>query len=172
MSHILKIKLCDSNLLSLYYNHKSTYFDDAGIDLFIPYTIVVPVRTFAFAIKLGISVELTDYMNNTMSYFMTARSSMNFTPLRCQISIIDAGFRGELSIIVDNVTDTDYEIHQHQRLVQICAADLKPIIVKLVHHLSPGSRNKKGLGSSNNTELKYCHSKFTMMDNSNLRPKL
>uniref|UniRef100_A0A6C0C678 dUTPase-like domain-containing protein n=1 Tax=viral metagenome TaxID=1070528 RepID=A0A6C0C678_9ZZZZ len=166
MSHILKIKLHDQNLLPLYYNHRSAYIDDAGIDLFVPKATIVPAKSIGFVIKLNISAELTDYMNNSMSYFLVSRYSMNFTSLRCKISVMDAGYRGELSMIVDNISDVDYQIQQHQRLVQICAPDLKHIIVKIVSKLSKGSRYKRGLGSYNNQNIKYCHSKFKMMDHS------
>jgi len=132
----------------------------------MPNSVIVPAKSIGFKIKLGISVELTNYNDTAMSYLLLPRSSMNLIPLRSQVSIIDAGYRGELFAIVDNISNFDYKIQQHQKLLQICAADLKPIIVEVVDQLSKGSRGAKGLGSSNKPEITYCNSKFKMMDRS------
>lgn len=142
------IKTDSPYLHSLYRGHGHAYEGDAGIDLFMPTQMIVPAKSLGFRIKLGICAEMRDY-NIPVPYTIHSRSSMSTTPLRTSTFIIDAGYRGELSIIVDNVSDHDYIIRRGERLVQVCAYDLSPIDVRIVRELSPGSRGARGLGSSN-----------------------
>lgn len=148
--HILKVCTDDVNLRNLYQKHSSAYYDDAGIDLFSANNILVPARAISFKIPLDISLELIDGItHNNISYYLIARSSICNTPLRqVSMGVIDAGFRGKLSLIVDNMSDKDYNVCQYVKLVQVCAPDLKPIKIIVVDKLSTGSRGTKGLGSS------------------------
>lgn len=145
------IQVNDKELHDLYKNHKSAYPDDAGIDLYFPDDIIVPKNTLGFMIPLKIRVELLGKNNANKSYFLVARSSIYSTPLRLSshIGIIDAGFRGEMCLIVDNLSNYDYNISKHTKLCQICSPKLKPIRMCVVNKLSNGSRGNKGLGSSN-----------------------
>lgn len=153
------IKSDSSYLRSLYEDHGHAYDGDAGIDLFMPTQTIVPANSLGFRIKLGICAEMKNY-DISVPYTIYPRSSMSLTPLRSSTFIIDAGYRGELSVIVDNVSDHDYIIRRGERLVQVCAYDLSPINVRIVSSLSPAIRGLKGLGSSNDkhvTDVRSVH---------------
>lgn len=147
----LNIQILDKSLEQYYCNHGPAYYDDAGIDLYIPYSIFVPAKAIGFKINLGIRCELIDTQTGkNSSYFIFPRSSLSLTPLRLSYSvgIIDAGFRGGPDFICDNLSDIDYYIERGTRTIQICAPELKPIVINIVKELSIGSRGDKGLGSS------------------------
>jgi dUTP pyrophosphatase len=141
---------------SLYTNHRSAYLDDAGIDLFVPVSVVVPANSIGFKIPLFIQCELVDVkQNKSISYNIYPRSSIIKTPLRLSYSVgvIDAGYRGSLDLIVDNISDRDFVIEKGERLTQICAPSLEPISLEIVNKLSFGSRGCNGLGSSGKNKL-------------------
>ena len=51
------------------------------------------------------------------------------TPLRLSnsVGIIDAGYRGDICAIVDNIKTESFRIDRGTRLFQICAGNLEPI---------------------------------------------
>lgn len=152
--YILKIKLNEPKLKSYYDNHKHAYPDDSGIDLFVAESTVVPPHAIGYKINLGISLEMT-YNNKNIPYFLISRSSMSKTALRLSNSIylIDAGFRGNLNIFVDNLSSEPVYVIFGDRYVQVCVHDLSSMEVLVVDKLSIGTRNEKGVGSSGKSKL-------------------
>jgi len=132
-----------------YYAEHSHYHDgDAGLDLFCLAEQTIPARATSVKIPLGIHVENSP---NTSGYYLYPRSSMGSkTPLRLSnsIGIIDAGYRGELMAIVDNVSDTDFTIKPGQRYFQLCSPTLAPVTFKVVSALSQTTRGVGGFGST------------------------
>ena len=96
----LKIKPFNNSVRSFYENHGHFHDGDAGIDLFIvdEQTIEAGETTL---IHLGIACE---NMENK-PYLLMPRSSIAKTPLRLcnSIGLIDAGYRGEIMAVVDNI---------------------------------------------------------------------
>lgn len=152
--YVLKVCTDNENLRNMYNTHGPAYHDDAGIDLFVENDILVPANAKSFKSPLGVSLELVDDRGKNVSYTLVARSSICLTPLRqVSIGIIDAGYRGKLSLIVDNISDEDYFVGRHTKLAQVCAPDLKPIKVIVVDRLSRSSRGINGLGSTSRAKL-------------------
>ena len=147
----LLIKPEDDFTKAIYANHQHYNPGDSGIDLFSPETITVkPGETVK--INLQIKCEaLHDTIENTnVSYYLYPRSSIIKTPLRLanSVGIIDAGYRGNIIACVDNIKNEPYTITQGDRLFQICAGNLEPIVFKLVEELSNTQRGSGGFGST------------------------
>ena len=72
------------------------------------------------------------------------------TPLRLSnsVGIIDAGYRGNIMAIVDNLSSEDFVIEENTRLFQLCSPILGPISFEVVNNLSETSRGSGGLGST------------------------
>ena len=143
----LLIKPEDDFTKAIYANHQHYNPGDSGIDLFSPETITVkPGETVK--INLQIKCEaLHDTIENTnVSYYLYPRSSIIKTPLRLSnsVGIIDAGYRGNIIACVDNIKNEPYTITQGDRLFQICAGNLEPIIFKVVEELSNTQRGSGG----------------------------
>ena len=96
-------------------------------------------------------------------YYMYPRSSLSKTRLRLanSVGIIDSGYRGNLIGMFDCFsagkgslceTEYDYVVKPFEKLVQICAPDLRPIFVELVDSeeelSSATSRGEGGFGST------------------------
>jgi len=118
---------------------------DSGYDVFCMDDIIVPPRS-TVKVSLGIAVA----PDQKHGYYLYPRSSISKTQLRLanSVGIIDAGYRGEICAMVDNITDTEAQITKGQRLFQLCAPDLKPIIIEFVDNLDDTERGTGGFGST------------------------
>jgi len=141
----LKIKPFNRSVRSLYENHGHFHDGDAGIDLFVieEQTIEAGETTL---IHLGIACENTE----NKPYLLMPRSSIAKTPLRLcnSIGLIDAGYRGEIMVVVDNIKSELYTVEKGQRLFQLVAMDGSPINFQLVDELTETTRGEDGFGST------------------------
>jgi dUTP pyrophosphatase len=158
MLYTLKIKIHDSapDFVKDHYNNFSNHFDgDSGIDLIVPYQIVitpqgddVPCGTIDHLIQC----EMINELNENVSYYLYPRSSISKTPLVManSVGVIDAGYRGNIMAKVKNMNLTkEFIIKEGDKLFQICAPDLKQIQIEVITHLSETKRGTGGFGSTN-----------------------
>ena len=152
----LKIKPENQAVKSSYENHSEYHEGDSGLDLFVQGEVVVPAKALGFKIDMMVSCEaFTDItkQGGNVAYYLWPRSSMGAkTPLRLSNSmgLIDAGYRGNIIALVDNLSETDYKVMPGSRLVQIVSPHAKSITFELVNSLSETSRGAGGLGSTGN----------------------
>lgn len=150
---ILHVSSTNQELKEKYKDHTTYNKGDSGLDLFTPFEVKVPAKAMGFIIDLEISCEmLNSSVTSTASksYYLYPRSSMSKTPLRLSnsVGIIDAGYRGNIMIALDNLSDQPYTIEKDTRLVQICSGTLEPFYMKTVDKLSHSIRGKAGFGST------------------------
>jgi len=85
-------------------------------------------------------------------YGLYPRSSIGKTSLLLanNVGIIDSGYRGNIIGGFRNLSEQPYQVNQHDRLLQICAPDLRPIMVEIVENseLEETSRQEGGFGST------------------------
>ena len=165
----LKIYVQDEELKSVYvssaekHNHMmNNTFPDAGFDLFTPETITIGYLNTG---KINFGVKCSAMMvDNTIpcvtqpsGFYMYPRSSTGSkTPLRLtnSVGIIDSGYRGNLMSFFDNIRSDDYTIQKMDKLVQICAPGLEPIIVEIVENESDlGTKTVRGEGGFGSTNI-------------------
>ena len=93
----LKIKTFSEDIHSMYNNHSHFHQGDAGLDLFIIKDQIIDLGATK-RIHFGISCENLEQR----PYLLMARSSISKTPLRLSnsIGLIDAGYRGEIALVV------------------------------------------------------------------------
>ena len=119
--------------------------DAAGLDLYCPFHIKVPADSQK-KIPLGIAVEIP---KGRMG-LLVPRSSMSKTPLRCanSVGIVDADYRGEISIVYENVSCSDYMIFRGDRIAQLIIVPITVVDVEEVQTLSETERGTGGYGST------------------------
>lgn len=118
---------------------------DAGFDIFVPEEIFLNNRLVnKIDFKISCSAQIVKIIdddfhctqNHNTGYYMYPRSSITKTHLRLanNVGIIDAGYRGHLMGMFD-VIYHDHDlltVNKFDRLLQICAPGLIPIIAEIV----------------------------------------
>ena len=141
----LRIKPFTNQIKKLYEDHTHFHQGDAGLDLYIIADQKInPGSTER--IHLGIACETLE----SKPYLLMARSSISKTPLRLanSVGLIDAGYRGEIIAVVDNIKSDIYKIEKGQRLFQLVAMAGEEIHFELVDSLSDSTRGSDGFGST------------------------
>jgi dUTP pyrophosphatase len=149
-------------------------YPDSGFDLFIPYDYTEHKNGYTdnrlspvtFRAPLGIKCSMSRFnpsnkKSSSSGYYLYPRSSIVKTPFRLSnsVGIIDAGYRGELMAVVDNIDVANNDLKAclerymppMSRVFQICAPSLEPFFVRIVEHeceLGVTERGSGGFGST------------------------
>lgn len=97
--------------------------DDAAADVYAIVDQVIPAHSFSNVIHTGVRFNTPEGWKLKLS----PRSSIGSkTPMRLSnmIGLIDGPYRGELMILYDNLSDSDYIIHKGDRIAQV---ELEPV---------------------------------------------
>ncbi len=141
----LKIRPFNAEVKQMYENHGYFHDGDAGLDLF-----VINEQTISAGETTLIHLQIACENTENRPYLVMSRSSIGKTPLRLAnaVGLIDAGYRGEIMAVVDNIKKEDYTVEPGQRLFQLVAMDGSPIYFELVEELSDTTRGVGGFGST------------------------
>ena len=101
-------------------------------------------------VRLKNSVKFVNENNDNIAYLMLPRSSIYKYPLRQSnsIGLIDQGYRGEIGLPLDNISDNKFLLQSGTRLCQLICNNLKPIRSEITDVLSETIRNQNGFGST------------------------
>lgn len=136
---------------------------DAGFDLFCPHALEILPEGQQISINFNIRCKAAVLQNGDGSahmsgYYLYPRSSLSKTPLRLanSVGIIDSGYRGEIIGKFDISTHmlflkAKWGCGPFERLVQLCAPSLMPILpvlVDTVEELGSSQRGEGGFGST------------------------
>lgn len=122
---------------------KRTHSDDAGMDLFIQEDIIINPNETLY-LRAGVMLDLKP----GYAGLVISRSSTFKRGLAVIDSLVDAGYKGEISTIVSNIIDEPVAIKKGERLGQLI---LVPIFHFENEHIleSPIERNPEAkFGSS------------------------
>jgi len=134
-------------LAALYAAKRANFSTDSGLDLFIPAAITLEPQSTTM-VDLGIRCELRG--GTPHGYYLYPRSSISKTPLRLanSVGIIDAGYRGNLMVAIDNRSNAPYNLSKGDRLFQICMPTLVPFEVVFDAVYLETERGAGGFGST------------------------
>lgn len=158
----LIIEPLDESLVQLYREHRSAFSTDSGINLFLPSDIEIPFNATEL-IGLRIKAKMIDDSGRAVSWMLMPRSSIYKTKVRLanSVGLIDAGYRGEIMIALDNIDKSGYiaRVTATDRLtrepagvsiVQAVAPNLVPITCELGKVDDDTERGNGGFGSTGN----------------------
>ena len=165
--HIKPDSGCEDSVQEFYSKHGTFHEGDSGLDLFCLEDLTVQPRAYSVKMPLGVCMEafyphdirwtnelgidFGKHVCEPTGFYLYPRSSTGSkTPIRLSnsVGIIDAGYRGPLTAILDNVSDEPFVMRKGERYFQVCAPDLSPIMFKLVDQLSDSTRGTGGFGST------------------------
>ena len=116
--------------------------EDIGYDLYSCENITLPARGAA-GVHTGIAIEFAP----TAGGIVKTRSGMAKKRLLCNAGVIDAGYRGEVIVLMENLGDAPYSIRKGDKIAQLLE---HPFLAGEVveDDLSEAVRGVKGFGSS------------------------
>ncbi len=116
--------------------------EDIGYDLYAAQDLIIPAHGAA-GVPTGIAIEFVP----TAGGIVKTRSGLAKKRLMCNAGVIDAGYRGEVIVLMENLGDQPYAIRQGDKIAQLLE---HPWLAGEVSEgeLSEAARGAKGFGSS------------------------
>jgi dUTP diphosphatase len=116
--------------------------EDIGYDLYSSEDLTLPARGSA-GVHTGIAIEFSP----TAGGVVKTRSGLARKRLLCNAGVIDAGYRGEVIVLMENLGDEPYAIHKGDKIAQLLE---HPFLAGEVveSDLTDAARGAKGFGSS------------------------
>ena len=121
--------------------------EDLGYDIFAAETVQFAPRASAI-VPTAISVELTDAHGRTMGALLRDKSSLASRRLIVTAGVIDAGYRGEIKVVMENLSDQPQEIRAGDKLANLIPYPVLTGTVEVVEELAESRRMGGGFGSS------------------------
>ena len=133
----MKIKLLDGQLPT------RKHIDDAGLDCYSAEAVrLSPGATWR--VRLGFAVQLLP----GMELQIRGRSSVSAQGILCHLGTVDAGYRGEVSAVLTNLSTATYHINRGDRIAQAVVAMYHPLPFEVVDALDDSDRGTGGFGST------------------------
>lgn len=139
-SQVMKVQLLHDDAVVPVKAHET----DSGYDLYTTEAITIEPHSSGIA-PTGIAIQLP------MGYEMMIRPRSGIsvkTPMRVIVGTIDAGYTGEIGIIVDNPTSARMTIAKGTKLAQGVIQAVPQLGIKVVGTLSDTDRGSGGYGST------------------------
>jgi dUTP pyrophosphatase len=122
--------------------------EDLGYDVFALETTSLAPRATT-KLRTGIAVEARDPATGSpLGLLVRDRSSMAARGIATTGGVIDAGYRGEILILMTNLGDTAIELKAGEKIAQMIPVHVLTGPVEEAANLQDSSRAEKGFGSS------------------------
>jgi dUTP pyrophosphatase len=142
---MLRVKLLDPAARAPQVAHPG---EDLGYDLFaLEATVLRPRATIR--VRTGIAVEARHPATGApLGLLVRDRSSMAARGIATTGGVIDAGYRGEILVLMTNLGDAPIELKAGEKIAQMVPVPVLTGIVERVESLEDSARAEKGFGSS------------------------
>lgn len=141
---MLKVKLLSATAKAPTIAHPG---EDLGYDLYASESVTLPARGNA-VVPTGVAIELTTAAGEPLGALLRDKSSMAARRLTATGGVIDAGYRGEVRVLMENLSDAVAEIHVGDKLINLIPYPVLTTPVEVVEDLAGSSRKSGGFGSS------------------------
>jgi dUTP pyrophosphatase len=122
--------------------------EDLGYDLFALEGALLAPRT-TVRVRTGVAVEARHPETNVpLGLLVRDRSSMAARGIATTAGVIDAGYRGEILILMTNLGETALELKAGEKIAQMIPVPVLTGTVEQVESLEDSARAEKGFGSS------------------------
>ncbi len=121
--------------------------EDLGYDIYAAENVTIAARGHAL-VPTAIAIELTGPGGEAMGALLRDKSSLAARRLALTGGVIDAGYRGEIKVLIENLADSAADIHAGDKLANLIPYPVLTTPVEVVAELSQTSRNDGGFGSS------------------------
>ncbi len=122
--------------------------EDLGYDIFLLEGVHLASRA-TMRLPTGIAVEARHPETGApLGLLVRDRSSMAARGLACTGGVIDAGYRGEILVVMTNLSDALVELRAGEKIAQMVPIPVLTGRVEAVEDLEDSLRASKGFGSS------------------------
>jgi dUTP pyrophosphatase len=142
---MLRVKLLEAGARAPVVAHPG---EDLGYDLFALESAILTPRA-TVRVRTGIAVEARHPATGApLGLLVRDRSSMAAKGIATTAGVIDAGYRGEILILMTNLGDTPVELKAGEKIAQMIPVPVLTGPVETVVSLEGSARAEKGFGSS------------------------
>ncbi len=142
---MLRVKLLDADARLPVVAHPG---EDLGYDLFALEAIVLEPRA-TVRVRTGIAVEARHPETGIpLGLLVRDRSSIAARGVATTGGVIDAGYRGEILVLMTNLGDTPVELKAAEKIAQMIPVPVLTGLVEEVDSLEDSARAHRGFGSS------------------------
>jgi len=142
---MLLVKLLDPDARTPVVAHPG---EDLGYDLFSLEAAVLAPRS-TVRVRTGIAVEARHPVTGApLGLLVRDRSSMAARGVATTAGVIDAGYRGEILILMTNLGEAAIELKAGEKIAQMIPVPVLTGPVETVESLEDSARAEKGFGSS------------------------
>lgn len=121
--------------------------EDLGYDIFAAETVRFAPRASAL-VPTGIAVAITSGQGDAMGALLRDKSSLASRRLIVTAGVIDAGYRGEVKVVMENLSDQPQEVRAGDKIANLIPYPVYTGEVEVVDDLPLSSRMAGGFGSS------------------------
>lgn len=121
--------------------------EDLGYDLYASESVTLAAKGNA-AVPTGIAIECKSSDGKPMGCLLRDRSSLASKRLAILAGVIDAGYRGEIKVVMENLGDAAYTIHAGDKIANMVPHPVLTGEVQVVADLAESKRKAGGFGSS------------------------
>lgn len=142
---MLRVKLLEAGARAPVVAHPG---EDLGYDLFALETTLLSPRSTA-RVRTGIAVEARHPATGVpLGLLVRDRSSMAAKGIATTGGVIDAGYRGEILVLMTNLGETALDLKAGEKIAQMVPVPVLTGAVEEVASLEDSARAEKGFGSS------------------------
>jgi dUTP pyrophosphatase len=121
--------------------------EDLGYDVYSAVTITIAARNHA-VVSTGIAIQVTGDDGKSMGALLRDKSSMAAKRLVLTGGVIDAGYRGEIKVLIENLGDSPATIHAGDKIANLIPYPVLTGEVIVVDDLAQSKRMSGGFGST------------------------
>lgn len=131
--------VCTSSVPAVF----KAYTEDAGYDLFaLEDKLLWPLQTTKIPVNLAVDIPVGHFG------WVTGRSGKSSLGLLVHSGIIDAGYTGQIKVVMSNVGLLPKKIRRGDRIAQLIILSLPPVQFEPVASLPKRKRGARGFGST------------------------
>jgi dUTP pyrophosphatase len=142
---MLRVKLLDPAAKAPVVAHPG---EDLGYDIFALEAALLQPRA-TVRVRTGIAVQASDPTTGVpLGLLVRDRSSMATKGIATTAGVIDAGYRGEILVLMTNLGEAPVELRAGEKIAQMIPVPILTGEIVTVDSLEESARAEKGFGSS------------------------
>lgn len=135
----IKVKKIHSGAKLPNYAHEG----DAGMDIYSNESVKIRNGSIS-KVKTGVSIEIPDgYVG-----LVWDKSGIALSGVHTLAGVVDSGYRGEVAIVLTNLSGDLYSVEKGQKIAQILVQKIESVNIEEVDKLDDTARGSGGFGST------------------------